>query len=149
MMAAVVSFALFTLGGSARAEGDCREVKAQQVGVFDGVTNTTTGRITNGGRLSGTYLTAFGVGSLPTQDPTTVTFTGDYTITTRHGQLKVFNVYLYNFAGLASVLGRINPTTSTGRFAGATGVLYFAGKVTNFNPYTVEEELTGEICYPE
>jgi hypothetical protein len=160
MIAAVLSLGWFTLEGSALAQGqrqegregreresDCRQMEARQVGVFDGITNTTTGTITNGGRLNGTTVEAFGIGSLPTQDPTTVTFLADFTLTTTRGQLKASNVYLYDFAGVAAVLGRINPTTSTGRFAGATGVLYFAGKVTSFNPFTVEAQITGEICF--
>ena len=155
VIAAALSFGLFTLEESALAQeesapaqSDCKQVRAQQVGVFDGVTNTTTGTITNGGTLNGTTLEVFfGFGAFPTPDPTTVTFTGDFTLTTNHGELKASNVYLFNFAGVGAVLGRINPTTSTGRFAGATGVLYWAVKVTNFSPFTVQEEITGEICF--
>ena len=150
MIAAVLSIGLFTLEESAQAQSDCKQVKGQHVDVYDGVTNTSAGTITNGGRLNGTTLTVFiGRGALPTPDPTTVTFTGDETITTNHGELKVYNVYLVNFAGPAAILGRINPATSTGIFAGATGVLYFAGKVISFSPFTVQEEITGEICFAQ
>jgi hypothetical protein len=41
----------------------------------------------------------------------------------------------------------INPSASTGRFAGATGVLYINGKAVSFAPFTVVSELAGQICY--
>jgi hypothetical protein len=147
LMAAVLSVGLFTLEESALAENDCKQVKGQQVGVLDEVTNTTSGTVSKGGWLNGTYVAVFSGGALPTPDPTTISFTSDFTITTNHGELKASNVYLFNFAGVGAVLGRINPTTSTGRFAGATGVLYFAAKVTSFSPFTVEEGIAGEICF--
>ena len=146
LVAAVLSCGLFTLQESALAQSGCKLVKAQQVAVFDGPTNTTTGTITNGGDLNGTTLEVFGSGFAPTQDPTTITFLADFTITTNHGQLKASNVYLFNFAGVGANLGRINPATSTGTFSGATGVLYAAAKVTSFSPFTVQAEYTGEIC---
>lgn len=145
MITVVLSFGLLT--ESALAQSDCRQAKAQLVEVSTNPA-TSLGTITNGGDLNGTTLTVFGIGALPTPDPTTVSFTGDFTLTTNQGELKASNVYLYNFvAGIGAVFGRINPTTSTGRFAGATGVLYFAGKVTSFSPFTVQSEITGEICY--
>jgi hypothetical protein len=154
MMAAVLSVGLFTLEESAlaqhelaRARRDCRQVKARQVGTFDGVA-TTTGIVTKGGWLNGTYAAVFHPGALPTQDLTTITFVADFTLTTRHGELKMFNVYLDDLsANVGSALERINPTTSTGIFAGATGVLYSAATVISLSPFTVEEEITGEICF--
>jgi hypothetical protein len=41
--------------------------------------------------------------------------------------------------------GRINPKTSTGRFAGATGVPFPSGKTTG-NGFTYQAEIAGEIC---
>jgi hypothetical protein len=155
MMAAVLSLGLFTVEESALTQNamamkqsHCKQVKGHQEGFFDAGTNSNFGIVTNGGKLNGTTVEAFGIGSLPTQDPTTVTFIGDFTLTTTRGQLKASNVYLFDVvSGVAAIFGRINPTTSTGRFAGATGVLYFAGKTTSFNPFTVEAEITGEICF--
>jgi hypothetical protein len=155
LIAAVLSVGLFTVEEAALAheeatvmQSDCKQAKGLHEAVFDEVTNTTTGVITNGGWLNGPTLQAFGIGALPTPDPTTVTFTADFTLTTNRGQLKASNVYLFDFAaGVAAVLGRIKPATSTGEFAGATGVLYFAGRVTSFSPFTVKEEITGEICF--
>jgi hypothetical protein len=51
--------------------------------------------------------------------------------------------------GIGTVLGRIDPAASTGIFAGATGRLYFSAKVTNSNPFTVQEGLTGEVCFAQ
>jgi hypothetical protein len=163
MMAAVLSLGLFTLEESALALHDhgrkpegpphCKQVKAQSFEVSTDPA-TATGTISRGGVLNGTTLAAFVLdcpgcinGALFTPDPTTVSFTGHYTLTTNHGELKAYNVYLYNFSGVGTVLGRINPATSTGRFAGATGVLYFAVKVTSFSPFTLQAEMTGEICF--
>jgi hypothetical protein len=148
IIAAVLSFGLFTLEETALAQNGCKQVKAQKIAAFDGV-GTTNGTITNGGDLNGTSREVFFGGALPTADPSTITFTADLTITTNHGELKASNVYLSNFdAGIGTVLGRINPTISTGKFAGATGVLYAATKVTGFSPQTTfQEEITGEICF--
>jgi hypothetical protein len=121
MIAAVLSFGLFTLTESAlaqeqsaAAQSDCKHVKAQSVEVSTDPA-TASGIVTNGGRLNGTTLTVFGNGALPTPDPTTVSFTGDFTLTTNHGQLKASNVYLYNFAGVGATLGAsIRPPVQAG-----------------------------------
>ena len=61
--------------------------------------------------------------------------------------LKASNVYLYDLAtGHVTVMSRIHPDTSTGRFAGATGVLFFSGKTISTNPFTVQTDIAGEIC---
>ena len=149
-MAAVLGLALFALEAPAEAQSNCQQVKGQQDGVFDEVTNTTTGELTKGGWLNGTTLDAFHAAVLPTPHPTTVSFTGDFTLATIHGELKTTNVYIFNFVtGNAAVLGHIDPTTSTGTFAGATGVLYFAGKTISFSPFVVQAEVTGEICFAQ
>jgi hypothetical protein len=147
-IAAVLGFALFTMGQPALAQSNCQQVKGLQEAVFDPVTNTSTGSITKGGLLNGTALEVFGTAVAPTPDPTTVSFTADFTIATTHGDLNVSNVYILDFvSGVAAIFGRINPTASTGMFAGATGVLYIAGKTVNFDPFTVQGEVTGEICF--
>ena len=153
-IAAILSLGLFTLQASALAQNGCKQVKAQLVETSTNSGATATGTITNGGELNGTTLAVFNLncagcinGALFTPDPTTVSFTSDFTITTNHGELKASNVYLFNFAGVGAFLSRINPITSTGRFAGATGVLYSAAKATSFTPFTVQEEITGEICF--
>jgi len=152
--AAVLTCGLFVLAGSVLAQEDqepaqsnCRRVRAHESGLFDPATNANTGTVTNGGRLNGTFVAAFLPGFAPTQDPTIVTFMSDFSITTDHGVLKARNMYLFDFAGVATVLGRIDPVTSTGRFAGATGTLFSAGRVTSFNPFTTEEDVTADICF--
>jgi hypothetical protein len=123
-LSALLMFCLFSLGQPAFAQSpnsNCKRAKAQQVFVFDPATNTTTGTITNGGGLNGTTLEVLGSSVLPTPDPTTVTFIGDFTLTTIHGQLKGSEVVLFDFvASAGAALLRINPTTSTGKFAGPT-----------------------------
>ena len=149
-VAALLGLALFTTEQPGLAESNCRQVKGQQAAIFDPVTNTSTGSITKGGLLNGTALEVFGTAVAPTPDPTTVSFTADFTIATTHGELKASNVYILDvITGLAAILGRINPTTSTGTFAGATGVLYIAGKTISFDPVTVQGEVTAEICLAE
>ena len=146
MIAAVLSFGLFTLEESALAQSNCKQAKARLLEISTDPA-TSTGIISNGGDLNGTTMTAFTSPGVFTEDPSTVSFLGNLTITTNQGELRASNVYLFNFAGVAAVLGRIDPTTSTGRFAGATGVLYFAAKVTSFSPFTVQSEISGEICF--
>ena len=58
--------------------------------------------------------------------------------------LTTTNVHLYDFAtGLFTILARIDPGSSTGIFAGATGVLYASGKTIGGLTYVAE--LNGEI----
>jgi hypothetical protein len=149
-IAAVLGLALLTLPESAVANDKCRKAKGQFAGVFDAATNTTTGEITRGGWLNGTTLTGFHGAALPTPHPTTVSFTSDFTITTPHGQLKTSDVIIFNtVTGNAAVLGHIDPTGSTGIFAGATGVLYTAGKTLSFTPFIPAGEISGEVCFAE
>jgi hypothetical protein len=148
IIAAALAVGPFTFEQRALAQSNCRQVKAEKVSVFNGV--TTTGTVIKGGTLNGMTLEVFTSGGVPTPDPTTVTFTGNLTLTTNHGQLKASNVYMLDVAtGVGAVLWRIDPSSSTGRFAGATGVLNTAVKVTSFNPDTFHEEITGEICFAQ
>jgi hypothetical protein len=128
-------------------QNKCKEAKGGWVDVFTGG-NTTSGTITNGGILNGTTLTVYTSAAFPTPVPTTVSFIGDLTIATNQGQLKMNTVYLYDFpTGLWTAMGRINTGGSTGRFAGATGVLYFNGRtIGSAIPITYSSEITGEIC---
>jgi hypothetical protein len=135
------------LNGSALAQSNCQHIKGRAYGSFDNV-NTTSGTVTNAGWLNGTYAAVFNSAGFPTPHPTTVTFTSDYTIQTAHGELKADVLYLYDFAaGVGVNIGRIKPTTSTGIFAGATGLLNSIAKVVTFTPYVIEEEITGQICF--
>jgi hypothetical protein len=149
-IAAVLGVTLFATAESALAQGNCHQAKGQFAGVYDAATNTTTGEITRGGWLNGTTLDVFHGTVLPTPHPTTVSFTGDFTLTTIHGDLKASTVIIFNFVtGNAAVLAHIDPTASTGRFAGATGVLYTAGKTLSFTPFIPAGEISGEVCFAE
>lgn len=130
---------------SARSSNsDCKQAKGYW---FDTTNSTggTTGTITNGGVLNGTTETVYDPAFVFTPDPNVVSYIAETTITTNQGQLKTSNVYIYNFVtGLWTAMGNINPDASTGRFAGATGVLYFNGKTID---QSYPSEITGEICF--
>ena len=148
LISAFFGMALLTLPGFALAQGNCHQGIGQFTGVFDPVTNTTRGEITKGGWLNGTVVETFDAAVLPTPHPTTVSFTSVFTITTIDGQLTADNVDILNFVtGNAAVLGHIHPTASTGRFAGATGVLYIAGKTLSFAPFIPAGEITIDVCF--
>ena len=133
------------LESAAFAQSNCKEVKGQLLDVF--TAGAFSGTITNAGDLDGTSTEAF-TGSAPTPAPTVLSFTADFTLTTHQGQLKAAWVNLFdNATGLLTTMALINPSASTGRFAGATGVLYINGKAVSFAPFTVSAELAGQICY--
>ena len=141
----LVAFGLVALGPAALA-GNCKAVDAEFVDVCTGGPSCS-GTITNGGKLNGTTVTVFTGGPTATPSPTTVSLALDITITTNQGQLKSSYVNLFDGPlGATAALGTINPAASTGRFAGATGLLFITGRVTNFSPFTITLKLTGEIC---
>jgi hypothetical protein len=145
-LVAIVPTCLFWLGQPAVAQSKCLQAKATFVDVCLGGP-TCTGTITQGGILNGTTLTLFTGGPSLTPDPNTFSFTNDLTITTVQGQLKIRIVNLFNVAtGVTSGFGNIDPNTSTGRFAGATGLLFVSGKAVGNNPFTVKFDISGEIC---
>ncbi|HEX6730722.1 MAG TPA: hypothetical protein VF074_11945, partial [Pyrinomonadaceae bacterium] len=60
--------------------------------------------------------------------------------------LKTHNVAIFDVVrGVFSAIDRIDPNTSTGDFAGATGVLYINGKTPDGGA-TIQAEITGEVC---
>jgi hypothetical protein len=110
----------------------------------------TSGAITSAGILNGTTVTVYNPAFVLTPNPTVVAYIAETTITTVQGQLKTSNVYLYDFVtGVGTVMGRINSKTSTGRFAGATGVLYFNTTKTIGVPpnQSFVSEIAGQICF--
>ena len=132
------------------ASSDCRAIKGRGLQVFDSVTGVISGPVTNAGNLNGTLedVVNFGAGVVFTPDPTVVAYTTDLTITTIHGQLKVSPVTTQSIVtGAGTEWGNINPTTSTGRFAGATGTIFITFKPIgdpSIGPY--EAAFSGEIC---
>jgi len=134
------------------ANTNCKKLKGTRVDVFDPATGVSFGALTGGGWLNGTTLDVanFGAGFVLTPDPNVITYLSDTTITTGDGQLQTSLVTTFNFVtGVFTQWGNINPNTSTGRFAGATGVIFFVG-TTLGNPETgpYESTVVGDICFP-
>jgi hypothetical protein len=148
LVAVMLMLGLFSLERTTSAQSpnsNCRQVK----GDISDVSNPTgaTGVITNGGILNGSTELVANFAHLPTPDPTTSSYTNDFTITTDQGQLKTSNVGVFDVGILVfSEMARINPNASTGRFAGATGVLFISGKTTDGGA-TFQSNINGEICF--
>ncbi len=154
LVAVVLTLGLVTLEQSTSAQeqsasallarSNCRNVKGKLSEVSNA--NGTTGKITHGGILNGTTQLVYTSGVLPTPDPNSVSYTTDFTVTTNRGVLKTHNVGIFDFAtGSFTEIARIDPNASSGRFAGATGVLFTSGKTTDGGA-TYQSRITGEIC---
>ena len=142
-----LTFGLFSTLQSVSAVNDCK----QAIGTLNAVNNgnSATGIITQGGRLNGTTEAVHTSGFTPTSDLSTFSFTDDLTLTTNKGVLKTHNVVVFDVArGLFTAIARVDPTASTGDFAGATGVLYLNGKTIDGGA-TVQADVTGEICFAD
>ena len=143
-----LSLGLFSSSRSVLAYSDCQMVQGNE-SVVNNHNGTTSGTITQGGKLNGTTQTVFTSAFTPTPDPNTFSFTDDLTLTTNKGVLKTHNVTLFDAAnGVFSAIARIDPNASTGDFAGATGVLYINGKTTDGGS-TFQGEISGEICFAD
>ncbi|HYV06892.1 MAG TPA: hypothetical protein VFB82_20015 [Blastocatellia bacterium] len=129
---------------------NCRALKGKGVQVFDPVLGVVSGPVTNAGILNGTLedVINFAAGFIFTPDPTVISYTTDLTITTNHGQLRASPVTTQSvITGAGAEWGAINPNTSTGRFAGATGMIFITFKPVgdpSVGPY--EAVIAGEIC---
>ena len=145
---------LVARGNSAQAtpstNSNCKKIRANGVQVFDPVTGVVSGPVTNSGLLDGDLEDAinFGAGFVFTPDPTVVSYTTNLAITTTHGQLKASPVTIQSIlTANGAEWGEINPATSTGRFAGATGSISVVFKPLGdpaVGPY--EAEITADIC---
>ena len=145
VMAVVSTVGLFPLAQPTLARSNCHQARGKLSEVVNG--NFTTGIITNGGILNGTVASVFTSGGYPTPDPATFSYTRDFTITSNQGQLTTHIVGMGDYGtGLIGEIGRIDPNTSTGRFAGATGMIFTVGKSSDgFS--TAQFDITGEICF--
>lgn len=129
----------------------CKKLTASSLGSFNPATGTVSGPLTNGGILNGTLedVLNFGAGVVFTPDPTVVSYTTNLTITTLWGQLRSSNVTTQSVVTAAGAeWGYINPDTSTGKFAGATGLIFIRFKPTGdpgVSPF--EAEVTADICF--
>ena len=147
IIACVLLLGLFAATPSASAESSdhCINVKGSFLEHFGSGSNP--GTMANGGILNGTTERVFNSASLPTPDPTAISFTSDYVVTTRRGVLKTHVVYIYDFLrAVAAAIHRIDPDASSGVFAGATGVLYENARL-NFQTSTAEGNVSGEIFF--
>jgi hypothetical protein len=133
-----------------QTSGACKNLKGIRIDTFDPAAGTAFGAITGGGLLNGTTadVTNFDAGFVFTPDPNIVTYLSDTTITTNRGELKTRLVTTFNVVtGVFTQWGNIDPNTSTGRFAGATGVIYFPGiSIGNPSIGPYKSEVVGEIC---
>jgi hypothetical protein len=141
-----LTIGLVSLAQSTSALSDCKKAQGN-LSVVNNGNGTTSGTITQGGRLNGTTQAVFTSAFTPTPDPGTFSFTDSLTLTTNKGVLKTHNVGIFDAAlGLFSAINRIDPNASTGDFAGATGVLYINGKTTDGGA-TFQGEIAGEVCF--
>lgn len=135
---------------SQSANSNCKKLKGRSVVVFDPATGITSGTVTNAGILNGKLeeVINFGAGFVFTPDPNVVTYLADSTIITRRGQLKSSAVITQSIVtGDGTDWGYINPVTSTGIFAGATGVIFSTFRLVGDDPNgPYVSEITGEIC---
>ena len=141
---------LITVGvtTSVLAVGNCQSVKGIE-GVINNGNGTTSGTITEGGKLNGLTQSAFTSAFTPTPDPSVFSFTDDLTLTTNKGVLRTHNVTIFDVAiGAFTAFARIDSNTSTGDFAGATGLLYLSGKTTDGGA-TFQGEITGSMCFAD
>ena len=134
-----------------RRQHDCREIRAESIETVGDVAKfIQIGVITNGGILDGTteYVFDPATGSVRVTDPDVASWFSVFTLTTKRGELKAHNVFLYNLVtGLWTSMARIDPATSTGRFAGATGVLYFNGSTIGVFPdSSYPSDVLAHIC---
>ena len=144
-------------GSSAQAtpstNSNCKTIRANGVQTFDPVTGLVSGPVTNSGILDGNLEDAinFAAGFLPTPDPTVISYTTNFTITTDHGQLKASPVTIQSIlTGNGAEWGQVNPSTSTGKFAGATGHISVVFKPVgdpSVGPYAAE--ITADICFAQ
>jgi hypothetical protein len=143
-----LTIGFFSLTQTASAVSDCKNAHGT-LSVVNNGNGTTSGTLTQGGRLNGTTQAMFTSSFTPTPDPSTFSFTDDLTLTTVNGVLRTHNVGIFDVArGLFSAVNRIDPNASTGDFAGATGVLYVNGKTIDSGA-TFQAEITGEICFAD
>ena len=132
---------------------NCKKLKGHGVQVFDPATGVVSGAVTNAGILNGTLEEVIDIagGFVFTPDPTVVSYRSSLTITTIHGQLRARPVTTQSIVtGAGGEWANIDPSASTGRFAGATGLIYIAFKPVgdpSVGPYVAD--ITGEVCFAD
>lgn len=138
---------------TASEKNNCKTIRGNGVQTFDPATGVVSGPVTNSGILDGDLEDAidFGAGFIFTPNPTVVSYTTNLTITTIQGQLKASPVTTQSIlTGAGAEWGEINPSTSTGKFEGATGIISIVFKPVgdpSVGPYTAE--VTVDICFAQ
>ena len=123
----------------------CQKVKATEIAGFTSPT-TVEGTVIKGGILNGRSLAVITSAALPTPDANVFSFTIAKSFITEKGTLQTYSPHLYDFAtGVGTAFARIDPNSSTGAFAGATGLLYI-NFYQNEGGLTSTSEITGNIC---
>lgn len=141
-----VTVGLFSLPQLALADGNCKNLKGD-LSVVNNLDGTTSGTITGGGKLNGTTRATFSSALIPTPEEGTFSYIDNFSVTTQEGILATSNVAIYDTGrGLFSEIARIEPSASTGDFAGATGVLFINGQTTD-DGATFQAGIKGEICF--
>jgi hypothetical protein len=147
----LVALGLVVLQQSTSAEGEkhCRDAKGNFVETFNA--GATTGTLSNGGWLDGTTVAVFNSATYPTPVPTEFTFASTFVLTTDHGQLNGNRIYLFDVVtGQGFAMVKIDPTASTGIFAGATGTLFFdLIKSTTVATGPYHEKVRAQICFAD
>jgi len=137
--------AWFTEEAMADERLKCRDANGE-LSVVSNANGTTSGTIRHGGKLNGTTRAVFTSALTSTPNPSAFSYTDDFSITTDRGVLKAHNVGLFMVSnGLFTEIAVIDPSASTGGFAGATGAIYINGK-TSDGGATFKAEITGEFC---
>jgi hypothetical protein len=129
---------------------NCRDTKGNYVEVFNPQTNLATGTISNAGWLNGATEVLIDTAGFPTPDPNKFSYASSMSIATRKGVLKGRRFFLTDVVtGFGVDMTDIDPKTSTGMFAGATGVLYvhvIKSVTIDVGPYY--QEITALVCFP-
>jgi hypothetical protein len=134
---------LFVVGGAQASNGNqnhnCQDIRATGVGQDLGGGHTTA-TIRHGGPLNGTTSGQFAISGAPP----VFTIDGIVVFTTKHGTLVARVAGTFNVAtGAFTASGPVGE--GTGKLAGATGTLTFAG-VENLSTFVFTETITGTIC---
>lgn len=140
-----LAIGLFALSQPAAAAGQCTKAKGQLF-VVNNADGTTSGTVTQSGKLNGVTRAVFTSIVPSADDPATLLYTSDFSITTKKGVLRAHNTGSFNVAlGAFHEAAQIDPDASTGAFAGATGVLYINGTTADAGA-TFQAEIAGDIC---
>jgi hypothetical protein len=150
-VATTLTLALLCSTQHVLAESKCKPAKGNFIETFEPQSNSATGTITDGKSLDGTTVSIFNSLGLPTADPAELTFTSIFTLKTEQGELKGSRNYILDIvAGQGVSMVKLNPGASTGKFAGATGVLFLnliKSTTVALGPYY--EVVGGQVCLVE